>query len=53
MQLPAFAIDELLDDLAHDQRHQLQQVAAMTELNNRIRRWLGGSKGATPGSSSR
>ena len=40
MQLPAFAIDELLDDLAHDQRHQLQQAAAMTELNDRIRRWL-------------
>ena len=27
VQLPAFAIDEMLEDLAHDQRHQLQRAA--------------------------
>ena len=42
MQLPAFAIDEMLEDLAYDQRHQLQRAAEMAGLHDRMRRWLTG-----------
>ena len=42
MRLPAFAIDEMLDDLAYDQRHQLQQAADIAALQDRMRRWLTG-----------
>jgi hypothetical protein len=40
MRLPGFAIDEMLDDLASDQRHQLQRAAEMAGLHDRMRRWL-------------
>jgi hypothetical protein len=42
MRLPAFGIDEMLDDLAYDQRHQLQRAAEIAGLHDRMRRWLTG-----------
>ena len=40
VQLPAFAIDEMLEELAYAQRHQLQQATSMAALHEPMRRWL-------------